>query len=618
MSQAIFGAYGQSDVDTMHAMAARLRHRGAHEAHREIRPGLHLGSCAHRATPHDAGAPPLVFSGTINNRAELRQALGPEAGIESLTDERLLWLLYCARGADAFELIDGSFAIALFDAHDDALLLAADRWASQPLYFAARDGGFVFASEYRALLRDEGPAPQLDVDVAAYVLGCKYVPRRRTLLSQVQSVGPGELIRISDAGVRAERYKSLELAVDDARSEESHASELRDCILNSARRLTEGCDRVGVALSAGLDSTLTLGAVRTVAPSLPIYTYTASFSARDPDLALAAEVARYYGATHREIILSPKDFPQMLSDLIWRMEDPVGREEMVVYDAVAQRAAGETDLLLYGDLADLLFGGMPRHLLIKAASELPWARRFIAEFYDYTQSGAPPRSLAGKLLVNAYYRGRPARRPRAPFANDLLGKGLQLAAHEPLNSVLLASISEPSSAAALERLHTWAGLRMDSIFHARDVARCAFRIPGRHKVRGMRGKHILRVAAAGILPAAFVQRPKTLIRLSRDAELMRAVSALGDELLSPAAVRARGAFDPQEVAQLRRRVASARCSEPEFYYLWTLILLELWCRTYIDRRGARYEFTASMRTRTSVRRAVSTVSPARLQSGSHQ
>ena len=92
-----------------------------------------------------------------------------------------------ARSIHAFERIDGSFAIALFDAHSDCLVLAADRWGSQPLYFAAGRAGWTFASEYKALLGDEAPAPALDVAVAAYVLANKHFPAHRTLLSNVQA-----------------------------------------------------------------------------------------------------------------------------------------------------------------------------------------------------------------------------------------------------------------------------------------------------------------------------------------------------------------------------------------------------------------------------------------------
>ena len=617
MSRGICGARGDCAVDNVLAMSARIEHRGPRLQLLTISPELYLAQRGdddpQASREHDEA--PLVFAGTITNRAELLRDLGDAGSGAELNDEQLIWELYRARSIHAFERIDGSFAIALFDAHSACLVLAADRWGSQPLYFAAGRAGWTFASEYKALLGDEAPAPALDVAVAAYVLANKHFPAHRTLLSNVQAVGPGEFVRIRGADVRAASYSPFQLAVDECLPEEAHAIALREHILDAARRLVDGHDCVGIALSAGLDSTLTLGAIRAVAPSLPVYTYTASFSPKDPDLALAAEAARYFGTTHREIILSPEDLPELLPELIWRMEDPVAREEMVVYDAVAQRAAGETPLLLYGQMADRLFGGMPRHLLIKAASELPFARKAITEFYDYTQSGAPPGSLSGKLLVNAYYRGRRSRRPRSPLAQEsMTEEGLRLAPVEPLNCALLAGIGQPGVAAAMERLHTWAGLRADSLFYGREVSRYAFRIPGKYKIRGTQGKHILRRAAENILPAEFVQRPKGLIRITRDARLKSALGAMGDELLSPAAVRSRGAFDAEDVAQLRLRVARARCTEPDFYYLWTLILFELWCRTYVDARGKRYRPAATRdsqsRPSQSARSGASFASPA--------
>jgi hypothetical protein len=40
---------------------------------------------------------------------------------------------------------------------------------------------------------------------------------------------------------------------------------------------------------------------------------------------------------------------------------------------------------------------------------------------------------------------------------------------------------------------------------------------------------------------------------------------------------------PQDVARL---LGNRRNTEEQFYRIWTLLLLELWCRTFIDSRSA--------------------------------
>ena len=51
------------------------------------------------------------------------------------------------------------------------------------------------------------------------------------------------------------------------------------------------------------------------------------------------------------------------------MEDPIGREEMVYWYLVARAAAGRVSRIISGTLADMMFAGMPRFKVVKAAAE---------------------------------------------------------------------------------------------------------------------------------------------------------------------------------------------------------------------------------------------------------
>jgi asparagine synthetase B (glutamine-hydrolysing) len=272
------------------------------------------------------------------------------------------------------------------------------------------------------------------------------------------------------------------------------------------------------------------------------------------------------------------------------MEDPVARDEMLVYHLVAQHAARDAPLVVYGQMADLLFAGMPRHLLIKLASELPFAAAPIKQFYDYTQSGAKPVSWAARVMVAAYFRGRRRSPPRVVGeTHDACDGALHLAHEEPLNAMLLRAVESPSEMGAVERLHAWAGVDAASIFHDRDVSQYAFRIPGKFKIQGRIRKHILRVASRGILPDELAHRPKDLIRTGRNIRVRLMMRRLSDALLSSEDVMRRGVFEPHDVEQLCGRVAGTQSTDQDFYYLWSVLLMELWCRTFIDRRPQPYE-----------------------------
>jgi asparagine synthase (glutamine-hydrolysing) len=290
--------------------------------------------------------------------------------------------------------------------------------------------------------------------------------------------------------------------------------------------------------------------------------------------------------------------------MVWAMEDPVGREEMLVYHVLAQEAASEVPIVLYGHLADVLFGGMPRHMLIKLASELPLMRDPIVGFYDFTQTGVPPRSTLGRLLVAAYYRGRNVPPPAVTTDEQLPDEAhLHLSPHDPLNTALLAALGHPTEVSAMERIHARAGIRLASLFHDLEVARWAFRVPDRLKIRGLRRKYILHQVAATILPQAFANRPKGMIRIAQNHRLWRVVEAMAAELFTPESVAMRGLFDYQDILRLTRAPRRrATCTE-QFYRVWTLLLTEIWCRTFIDTRGEICTLTANPYTRKGPRAA---------------
>jgi asparagine synthase (glutamine-hydrolysing) len=581
MLGAIFGSYGSFDPGTLQRVRRMLRHRGGSLRTHSPAPRVLLCSLAHdgSGSPTGRSTATLVYTGRITNFDELARLTGNAA-----EPSHVLMRLHEQQGHAALKFINGSFAIAWFDHESQTLTLSVDRWGVQPLYFAHAGQGWLFASEYKALLAALADQAVPDAGVAGHVVSSKYLPLHKTLDKRIIAVGPGEYVILDPKKYQFSSYRPLELDIDDSRGEAECATELRERILTAAYRLTRDHDAIGVGLSAGLDSAITLGAVRKVAPHKRIYAYTASFDRQDPTLDKAAEVADYFGARHRRIIIEAETLPSLLSDMVWRMEDPVAREEMVVYDAVARHAAGEVTIVLYGHMADILFGGMPRHLLIKAASELRLIRRAITEFYDYTQVGAQPRSLLAKLLVKMYFRGHhPSPPALLDTSHQIESKSLRIEGDDPLNSALLHSAASPSEVSAIERLHAWAGVEMGSIFHDRDVSLCAFRIPGRWKIRGRRRKHILRLASSGIIPARFAERPKDLIRSGRNVRMRAALGEMSEKLLSPAAVRTRGLFQPADVDQVRSRALGERCSDQDFYYLWSLVLTELWCRTFVDR-----------------------------------
>jgi asparagine synthase (glutamine-hydrolysing) len=467
-------------------------------------------------------------------------------------------------------------------------VLVRDPCGIRPLYVARTGERIAFASEYKALLALGDVPARPDRDAIAHVQRTKYAPAGASCLLDVRPVPPGSWRAFGEAaGDDAGDYRQLAPrpgASDGA--DAPHVAAVRRALLDSARRQARSGERLGVSLSAGLDSSLTLGLLRHFEPEREIHTFTSGFAPDDPDLAEAAAVARRLRTTHRELVVDRRELPSLLPHLVWHLEDPIGRDEMLHYLVVARAAAGEVDVLFTGQFADGLFGGMSRHRIIALRNRLPLGRHAAWQFLDYTQTGRPPTSLLGRLLVAGYFRGRSAPAPdvlgatgRAPAAPELE------AGPEALNEFIRRSFLAVGCPAgsAVDRLDHAVGIASRSLFYDPAVVQTALEVPSGLKIRGGTQKHVLRLAGRGILDEDILFRRKGFLRLRHDRDFADLLDELAEELLAPATVRERGLVDPVCVERLRRRPSGGVYPQEHVYRLWSLFLL---CRHFLDRRGA--------------------------------
>src|SRR6266404_436568 len=105
----------------------------------------------------------LVFNGEIYNHAPLREGLEQRGHVyASRTDSETILHLYEERGLDFVQDIEGDYAIALWDADREQLVLARDRAGVKPLDFYHRNGLFIFASEIKAILEHPAVTPEVN------------------------------------------------------------------------------------------------------------------------------------------------------------------------------------------------------------------------------------------------------------------------------------------------------------------------------------------------------------------------------------------------------------------------------------------------------------------------
>jgi asparagine synthase (glutamine-hydrolysing) len=170
-----FGSGARDERDAVTAMRDAMAHRGPDDAglwasrdnrvvlaHRRLSI-VDLSAAGHQPMSNEDGSVWITFNGEIYNHADLRPSLEAKGHtFRSRTDTEAIVHQYEESGEDCLSSLDGMFAVGIWDAARDRLVLARDRLGKKPLYYTVIGGRLLFASEIKGLLAH--PDVRRDID----------------------------------------------------------------------------------------------------------------------------------------------------------------------------------------------------------------------------------------------------------------------------------------------------------------------------------------------------------------------------------------------------------------------------------------------------------------------
>ena len=130
-----------------------------------------------------------------------------------------------------------------------------------------------------------------------------------------------------------------------------------------------------------------------------------------------------------------------------------------------------------------------------------------------------------------------------------------------------------------------------------DLVALSARIPSSLKLKGWRRKYIFKRSQEGTLPKSIIWRRKAGFGAPIRSWLVGELAPLVDDLLSEETIRRRGIIRPEAVAQLRRDNAQGLADNS--LQLYALLNLELWHRTFLDRKWSFETVSAPTRITTT-------------------
>ncbi len=278
----------------------------------------------------------VCYNGEVYNFRSLRSelaALGRE--LRSDSDTEVILEAFLEWGERAVHRLRGEFAFAVVDRIADRVYLARDPLGVKPLYWSRCGGHLYVASELKALVPVGGLVSEIPPGHHGWASPIQ--DPAATAYVDLLTMGNGDE-PITDVGEAARLVRAT----------------LEDSILV---RLDTDLT-VGVILSGGLDSTLTLLHVREMHPACVAFTIGTPGS---DDVSYARRVTRELGIEHEVIELDPGDI--RLSDI----REAIRLSELTEYGDVINAVISRllfarvrrhgVKVVLCGDGSDELFGG---------------------------------------------------------------------------------------------------------------------------------------------------------------------------------------------------------------------------------------------------------------------
>ena len=592
------------ELDDLEAMVASLRHRGPDECgfYRDQRAAL--GHARLSIIDLATGQQPLagendrvwvVFNGEIYNYVELRKELVAHGHrFRTRSDTEVIVHAWEQWSDGAFERFNGQFAIALWDSLDEVLVLARDRFGVRPLYLAEHDGRLWFASEVKALFAGGRKMPRrLDPLGLAEVFSFWATVAPQTAFVGVEELRPGTVRTVRGNRVTDRAFWEPRNPLDDAPASAVNADEaaeaVRDALESSVRlRMLRADVPVGSYLSGGLDSSI-VAVLGLRAKGSRFSTYSIRFEEAEYDeTSYQRLMAEHLGSDHHEVVVTRRAIADAFPEVVAHAESPMLRTGPAPLFLLSRlvRESG-VKVVMTGEGADELFAGYD--LFREAKIRRFWGRRpeselrplLLRRLYPYL-SRSP---MAHEAIAREFFG-----RDREAWARPGFGHQPRWQAASALQRLFTrelrrAMASGDVTGRLLSRLPTgferWPALAQDQFLETQtmlsgyllssqgdrmlmahsvegrfpfldpDVVRLANGLPPSLKLRGLDEKHVLKRAAADLVPEPILRRPKQPYRAPD------ALAFIGDdrpawidELVAPDTVAATGVFDTVAVQRL--------------------------------------------------------------------
>lgn len=439
----------------------------------------------------------------LSNRVQLLQRLGVEySPLQQDQDIQLVAQLWELCGVQSLSLLEGMFALAIWDRDRQELWLVRDRTGSRTLYYTTTGSTRWIAPRLRTLT----PYRSAELDLVALrdYLCCAFVPGEQTLWHQVRELRPGTCLRLPDETVQV-YWQPREEIHNAEQPMEWHSCKLRSLLEQVVQEYLPIDEPVGVFLSGGIDSSC-ITALAVKLHNHPVHTYSIHFGLEYPnETEFSSLVAEHCQTKHHILEITPDTLWEQLPLATAHLDDPIGEGLTVPNLLVGQLAKESVNVVLNGEGGDPCFGGPKNQPLLLNSLYSSVINQDVTDPLSAYLTSFKKCFLDLPHLLHPDVWAAVQAEPWV-FEADLNADATYL------NQLMLLNIKFKGADYILTKVNNFtqaASLQGRSPLFDQRIVELSMQIPPKYKLFGAEEKAVLKHAVADLLPLAILRRRKS-------------------------------------------------------------------------------------------------------------
>lgn len=585
-------------------MLEKIKHRGPDGQNRFVQDNVALGfnrlsfidlSGGMQPFQNEDGSITSICNGEIFNYQELKEELLLKGhAFRSGTDTEVVVHLYEEYGLDFPKLLNGQFAVAIYDSRKEELILVRDHVGISPLFYSHFDGRMIFASEVKAILEYPDMTRKLNMKAVDQLMnypGGAISPQ--TFFKDIYSLRPGHMLVCSPEKVEDIEYWDIIYPVEsEDLGEEYYVETLRELLKKAISRRLIADVPIGFYISGGLDSSLVACFVGKYLLDSH-YSFSAEIGDGDLDESRFQQIIKdCVNSTHYHVRITEKELWENLPSVIYHAESAVKES----YDVAAYLLSG-------------LVSGSPAKAVLTGQGSDEFFCGYIGYTVDQFRKMQRGQMTKEECEVNERLWGDPyfrferehlkIREIHRTIYSERMRSSMEefsAIAESPVNVKRLEGLSD-----AKRRSYIDAKLRLaDHLlgehgdrmifshsvegrhpFLDKELLEFVFRMPDKYKLNGANEKYILKKAGEGIVPDEILKRRKFPFQAPGMSSMIKKVRK--NDFLSDELIRKYDIFDMEKIHEMKELYLQddfKLMGAYEIDYLLIALTVSMLCETY--------------------------------------